>query len=69
MFYETIANKHGLKHDPFKALVAPRPLLLRRLLHQAQRRLLHRAQRRVLRRAQRRLLHRAPRRLPRWRSP
>ncbi len=26
MFYETIANKHGLKHDPFKALVAPRPI-------------------------------------------
>lgn len=26
MFYETIANKHGLRHDPFKALVAPRPI-------------------------------------------
>ena len=26
MFYETIANKHGLKHDPFKAIVAPRPI-------------------------------------------
>jgi len=26
VFYETIANKHGLKHDPFKALVAPRPI-------------------------------------------
>ena len=26
MFYDTIANKHGLKHDPFKALVAPRPI-------------------------------------------
>ncbi len=26
MFYETIANKHGLKHDPFKALVVPRPI-------------------------------------------
>jgi flavin reductase (DIM6/NTAB) family NADH-FMN oxidoreductase RutF len=26
VFYETIANKHGLRHDPFKALVAPRPI-------------------------------------------
>ena len=26
MFYETIANKHGLRHDPFKALVVPRPI-------------------------------------------
>ena len=26
MFYETIANKHGLKHDPFKAIVGPRPI-------------------------------------------
>ena len=26
MFYETIENKHGLKHDPFKALVGPRPI-------------------------------------------
>ena len=26
MFYETIANGHGLKHDPFKALVVPRPI-------------------------------------------
>ena len=26
MFYDTIANKHGLEHDPFKALVAPRPI-------------------------------------------
>ncbi|TMJ77413.1 MAG: flavin reductase family protein [Alphaproteobacteria bacterium] len=26
MFYETIENKHGLKHDPFKALVVPRPI-------------------------------------------
>lgn len=26
MFYGTIENKHGLKHDPFKAIVAPRPI-------------------------------------------
>ena len=26
MFYETIPNKHGLKHDPFKALAVPRPI-------------------------------------------
>ena len=26
MFYETEDNKHGLRHDPFKALVAPRPI-------------------------------------------
>ncbi|MBS0243338.1 MAG: flavin reductase family protein [Proteobacteria bacterium] len=26
MFYETAENKHGLKHDPFKALVVPRPI-------------------------------------------
>ena len=26
MFYETIENKHGLKHDPFKAIVGPRPI-------------------------------------------
>lgn len=26
MFYETSENKHGLAHDPFKALVAPRPI-------------------------------------------
>jgi flavin reductase (DIM6/NTAB) family NADH-FMN oxidoreductase RutF len=26
MFYESIANRHGLKHDPFKALVVPRPI-------------------------------------------
>ena len=26
MFYETGNNRHGLKHDPFKALVAPRPI-------------------------------------------
>jgi flavin reductase (DIM6/NTAB) family NADH-FMN oxidoreductase RutF len=26
VFYETRANKHGLKHDPFKALAVPRPI-------------------------------------------
>jgi flavin reductase (DIM6/NTAB) family NADH-FMN oxidoreductase RutF len=26
VFYETTANKHGLRHDPFKALVVPRPI-------------------------------------------
>ncbi|MDA7945863.1 MAG: flavin reductase family protein [Hyphomicrobiaceae bacterium] len=26
MFYETETNEHGLKHNPFKALVAPRPI-------------------------------------------
>lgn len=26
MFYETAANRHGLAHDPFKALVSPRPI-------------------------------------------
>lgn len=26
MFYDAIENKHGLRHDPFKALVAPRPI-------------------------------------------
>ena len=26
MFYETAANAHGLRHDPFKAIVAPRPI-------------------------------------------
>lgn len=26
MFYETAANKHGLKHDPYKALAVPRPI-------------------------------------------
>lgn len=26
MFYETDENKHGLRHDPFKALIAPRPI-------------------------------------------
>ena len=26
MFYDAIKNLHGLPHDPFKALVAPRPI-------------------------------------------
>lgn len=26
MHYDSIVNQHGLKHDPFKALVAPRPI-------------------------------------------
>ncbi len=26
MFYETLENKHGLRHDPFKALIVPRPV-------------------------------------------
>jgi len=26
MFYDAVANTHGLKHDPMKALVAPRPI-------------------------------------------
>jgi len=26
MFYDAVANRHGLRHDPFKALVAPRPI-------------------------------------------
>lgn len=26
MHYDSIENKHGLTHDPFKALVAPRPI-------------------------------------------
>ena len=26
MHYDSIENNHGLKHDPFKALVAPRPI-------------------------------------------
>ena len=26
MFYDAIENKHGLKHDPFKALAVPRPI-------------------------------------------
>lgn len=26
MFYETAANDHGLPHNPFKAIIAPRPI-------------------------------------------
>jgi len=26
MFYTTDVNDHGLPHDPFKAIVAPRPI-------------------------------------------
>ena len=26
MFYDTKSNGHGLPHDPFKAIVAPRPI-------------------------------------------
>ena len=26
MFYDALENTHGLSHDPFKALVAPRPI-------------------------------------------
>ncbi|GAB4232549.1 MAG: flavin reductase family protein [Methyloligellaceae bacterium] len=26
MFYDAVKNEHGLKHDPFKALVTPRPI-------------------------------------------
>lgn len=26
MFYEAAGNRHGLAHDPFKALVSPRPI-------------------------------------------
>ncbi len=26
MFYEALENRHGLPHDPFKALVTPRPI-------------------------------------------
>ena len=26
MFYTTQENNHGLPHDPFKAIVAPRPI-------------------------------------------
>ena len=26
MFYDARTNQHGLKHDPFKALVVPRPI-------------------------------------------
>ena len=26
MFYDAVENKHGLKYDPFKALIVPRPI-------------------------------------------
>jgi flavin reductase (DIM6/NTAB) family NADH-FMN oxidoreductase RutF len=26
VFYDAVENVHGLKHDPFKALIAPRPI-------------------------------------------
>ena len=26
MFYTTDENRHGLPHDPFKAIVSPRPI-------------------------------------------
>lgn len=26
MFYDAIENRHGLRHDPFKTLIAPRPI-------------------------------------------
>ena len=26
MYYDSIENKHGLKYDPFKAQIAPRPI-------------------------------------------
>jgi flavin reductase (DIM6/NTAB) family NADH-FMN oxidoreductase RutF len=26
MFYDTTENKHGLRHDPFKAIMVPRPI-------------------------------------------
>jgi flavin reductase (DIM6/NTAB) family NADH-FMN oxidoreductase RutF len=26
MYYETAANRHGMRHDPFKAVVVPRPI-------------------------------------------
>ena len=26
MFYDTLSNAHGMAHDPFKAIVAPRPI-------------------------------------------
>ncbi len=26
MFYDAVKNNHGLAHDPFKALIAPRPI-------------------------------------------
>ncbi|RVN81206.1 flavin reductase family protein, partial [Sinorhizobium meliloti] len=29
MFYDTAGNGHGLPHDPFKAIVSPRPIALK----------------------------------------
>ena len=26
MFYDAVKNDHGLRHDPFKAIIAPRPI-------------------------------------------
>ena len=26
MFYDAVKNDHGLRYDPFKAIVAPRPI-------------------------------------------
>lgn len=26
MFYDAVQNRHGLRHDPFKALIVPRPI-------------------------------------------
>ncbi len=26
MFYDAVTNRHGLPHDPFKSLIAPRPI-------------------------------------------
>jgi flavin reductase (DIM6/NTAB) family NADH-FMN oxidoreductase RutF len=26
MFYDAVKNTHGLRHDPFKALIVPRPI-------------------------------------------
>ncbi len=26
MFYDAVINQHGLRHDPFKALIVPRPI-------------------------------------------
>ena len=26
MFYDAAGNAHGLRHDPFKAIVSPRPI-------------------------------------------
>ena len=27
MFYDAVANTHGLKRDPWKAIIAPRPMI------------------------------------------